>query len=507
MDALCAPRAEHAIEVWRLDVGPSLGGVLKFGTSGLRGLVEDMTDAVCGAHTAAFLAHLAADGARGKVVLVGRDLRPSSPRIAAACRDAIRQAGLTAVECGPLPTPALALEAAARGAPAIMVTGSHIPFDRNGIKFYRPGGEITKADEAGILAALEQPDPGAAIAGAEIADDGARARYLARYRDFFAADALAGWRVGVYQHSAVGRDLLPEILTALGAETVALGRSDAFVPIDTEAVRPEDEALARNWTATHRLDALVATDGDGDRPLIANESGTFLRGDLLGVLTARALGADAVATPISSNTALERSGWFDRVVRTCIGSPYVIEAMERLSADGARLPVGYEANGGFLLGGTAAGDGSRTLAPLPTRDALAPMLATLVMAARDGVPLSALAARLPARFTASDRLQETPPEHSRPFLTELRDNAAAREQLLAALGGPCVAAINATDGVRMTLAGDEIAHLRASGNAPELRCYAEAATQERAVEIVKQVLSKAHIVLSNSLSVSSDSRY
>ena len=51
---------------------------------------------------------------------------------------------------GPLPTPALALAAAQRGAAGLMVTGSHIPDNRNGIKFYRPDGEISKADEEAI---------------------------------------------------------------------------------------------------------------------------------------------------------------------------------------------------------------------------------------------------------------------------------------------------------------------------------------------------------------------
>ncbi|MDO6806419.1 hypothetical protein Q4595_28435, partial [Wenyingzhuangia sp. 1_MG-2023] len=54
---------------------------------------------------------------------------------------------------GVLPTPALALQAMQDGVPAIVITGSHIPFDRNGIKFYRPDGEITKVDEQAILQA------------------------------------------------------------------------------------------------------------------------------------------------------------------------------------------------------------------------------------------------------------------------------------------------------------------------------------------------------------------
>ncbi|TIX02449.1 MAG: phosphomannomutase, partial [Mesorhizobium sp.] len=60
---------------------------LKFGTSGLRGLVTDLTDAACDLYTNAFIAHLRSIGASGQEgpILVGQDLRASSPRIAAAC--------------------------------------------------------------------------------------------------------------------------------------------------------------------------------------------------------------------------------------------------------------------------------------------------------------------------------------------------------------------------------------------------------------------------------------
>jgi phosphomannomutase len=464
---------------------------MKFGTSGLRGLVSDMTDPVCEAHAAAFLAHLARGGGRPAALLVGRDRRPSSPRIAAAVRRAAVRAGMDAVDCGVLPTPALALEAAARGLPAVMVTGSHIPFDRNGLKFYRPDGEIGKDDEAGILAALEAPAAPAAARGVERAEAGAVARYLDWLTGFFPTGALRGWRVGVWRHSAAGRDATTEALARLGAEPVALGETDDFVPVDTEAVRPEDAAQAAAWTAAHGLDALVSTDGDGDRPLVADETGAFLRGDLLGVLTARFLGADGVATPVSSNTALERCGWFPHVVRTRIGSPYVIEGIARLRAEGARLPVGFEANGGFLLGGEAVSETGARLPPLPTRDALTPMLAILVMAAGRGVPLSRLAADLPPRATASDRLEETPTEASRALIVELAADPAARDAFLTAAGLGGCAAVDLTDGLRMTLAGDEIVHLRPSGNAPELRAYAEAADPARAAALVAAALAEA----------------
>jgi phosphomannomutase len=115
---------------------------LQFGTSGVRGLVVDMEHNICKAYVLAFLQHL--DLSPGHFVAVGMDLRPSSPVIALACMDAILEKGYQIDFCGILPTPALAFYAQNHGMPAIMVTGSHIPFDRNGIKFYRADGEITK---------------------------------------------------------------------------------------------------------------------------------------------------------------------------------------------------------------------------------------------------------------------------------------------------------------------------------------------------------------------------
>lgn len=459
---------------------------MKFGTSGLRGLVTEMTDPVSAAWTAAFIGHLDQEGDEPAAILVGHDLRPSSPRIAAACRGAIRDAGLTAIDCGVVPTPALALEASRRGLPAVMVTGSHIPFDRNGLKFYRAGGEITKADEAGIRAAFGQARPATGAGPEEMAEIGAA--YVARNVLFFGPGLLAGRRVGLWQHSAAGRDLTRATLEGLGAEVVPLDRTDNFVPIDTEAIAPADAARIRAWVAEHRLDALVSTDGDGDRPLVADETGAVLRGDALGTLAARALGADAVACPLNASTALERGGWFARVRRTRIGSPYVVEAIEDLLADGTSLPVGYEANGGFLLGAAAVAADGRRLAPLPTRDALAPMLAVLTAAARAGRTLSALVAELPGRMTASDRLPDFPDSASGPLLAALATEPAARTRLLDGLG--TIVSVDTLDGVRMTLGGGDVVHLRASGNAPELRCYAEAATSEEAERLIALVLSR-----------------
>ncbi|MBF4249068.1 phosphomannomutase, partial [Vibrio anguillarum] len=84
-------------------------------------------------------------------VAIAIDNRPSSNAMAKACVVALQQLGIKAVYYGVVPTPALAYIAQKDNVPAIMVTGSHIPFDRNGLKFYRPDGEISKADELVII--------------------------------------------------------------------------------------------------------------------------------------------------------------------------------------------------------------------------------------------------------------------------------------------------------------------------------------------------------------------
>jgi len=450
---------------------------LKFGTSGLRGLVSDLAGAPAYAWSRAFAAMIGQDGGTASV-LIGRDLRARSPEIARQAAQAVADAGLEPVDCGAVPTPALALAALTGGHAAIMVTGSHIPEDRNGLKFYRASGEIDKADEARILAL----HAGLGVTALPALTVQPRrmdvlAAYQARYTDFFGAGALEGLTVGVYQHSSVGRDVIMQVLEALGARPLALGRAGRFIPVDTEALRPEDEVLARDWAGSQRLDAIVSTDGDADRPLVADAAGRFLRGDLVGAMTAAFVGAAAIVTPVTSNSALETCGRFSRVLRTRVGSPFVIEGMERVRREGAGPVVGFEANGGVLLGSDVSREGRR-LAALPTRDALLPILATLATARAAAQPLAELAAGYRFAVALSNRVQNMPGERSAALIDRLVEDETFRAQTFASLGG--VARIDRTDGLRLTTGQGETTHFRASGNAPELRVYVEAADAARA---------------------------
>jgi phosphomannomutase len=520
---------------------------LEFGTSGLRGLVKDITDLEAYVAVGAFLQFLLeAKGVEaGCQVFVGGDLRPSTGDIMVPVCRAIRDAGFAPALLGRIPSPALLWYAMKRGCPSVMITGSHIPFDRNGIKLNRRDGEVRKSDEAPIRAAqkrlreaeyrrpAEQSMFGerGALRGAhrialppEIQDAGSE--YLLRYAKAFPQSALEGKNILVYQHSAVGRDLLVQALANLGATVVPAGRSDTFVPVDTEAVNEEMVRRIQDLVDVGggaRLDAVVSTDGDSDRPLVLGvEQGKvqFYPGDVLGIVTADFVGARDIAVPISVNDAVD--AWFNprgiKPVKTRIGSPYVIEAMKH---------VGWEANGGFLTTAPVTIPGGGTLQPLPTRDAMLPILAALCASLARGTTLADLFSRLPSRFGKSGLLREFPRDQaveiikrlspldtsvieahldssdspqwvvvrqdgSRTRLREADSLARCLRDICAEIGRyftprdgfSAVAWINWLDGVRIGFGNGDIAHIRPSGNAPELRMYANASTVTRAEQIV-----------------------
>jgi phosphomannomutase len=518
---------------------------LAFGTSGMRGLVEDLTDLEAYISVKGALRFLLDMGAAGDGVVLGGDLRPSTERISRSVLRAVTDLGLGVEYAGKLPSPALLLHGLATGRASAMVTGSHIPFDRNGIKINKRGGELLKSDEQGVLAQiarvraeeyartaeespfdrngmLKEPPALPAVDGAAIT------RYRQRYLGAFPREALRGLRIAFYAHSAVGRELVPEILRSLGAEVHSVGRSDTFVPIDTEALADAQlDLLARMVDEVERahgpVDAIVSTDGDSDRPLVAavtDDPGRrvrFLPGDRLGLVVADYLRADAVSVPISSNDAVEQHLRARGVAlcKTRIGSPFVVASMEEQRRAGGRRVVGWEANGGFLVGDDLELPGG-TLAALPSRDAVLPILANLAQARALGVTLAGVWERLPARAGRSGLLDDFPAEASRAIMAGLvsagastevsfggapvsedwqRTRATLERLFTSVLGFGSIARIDALDGVRITFADGEVAHLRPSGNAPQLRIYAEATTQARADQIAALCLREPDGIL------------
>lgn len=537
---------------------------LNFGTSGLRGLISDITDLEAYVNTRGFLRYLADQngGDCGGTVSLGQDLRPSSPRIARAVAQAIRDEGGLVENVGCLPSPALLSYSLSQGRASVMVTGSHIPFDRNGIKFNLISGEVLKNDEPGILRRVQEvrAEEYNRPAGESFFDDegffhrervldlpvetsAAREAYVRRYLNFFPAQSLHGIRAVVYQHSAVGRDLLVEILRGLGAEVIPLERCDEFLPIDTEDISDEmlgglQQLVDQARGSRGPVDVLVSTDGDSDRPLVCGvkPDGTlvFLPGDLLGPLVAEYLEADGVVVPVSGNDAVQE--YLRGRVRplTRIGSPYVIDGLAEAARAGCRRAMGYEANGGFLLQSPIKKAG-RVLASLPTRDAILPILCVLSAARERGFSLVQLFDQLPRRFGKSGLLDKISPDAGRAILSafappdpsvvevdfEIGGRLSARDNVgrtvpfdeqaglslqkirvhlesyfnesAGFFGG--VRRVNFLDGIRIRFGNGDVVHIRPSGNAPQLRLYVCASSPDRAREIVRWGLTEPYGLL------------
>jgi phosphomannomutase len=101
-----------------------------------------------------------------------------------------------------------------------------------------------------------------------------------------------------------------------------------------------------------------------------------------------------------------------------------------------------------------------------------------------------LMATLPARFTASDRLTQFPTAISQARIAELLTRGMDSVDGFAQPLIGKVARFDTTDGLRVTGQSGDTIHLRPSGNAPELRCYAESASPEQAWQLTQRVLER-----------------
>lgn len=465
---------------------------LKFGTSGVRGRVVDFTFANCRNYALGFVELLQKEYPAVREIFMARDLRESSPEIQFYFAHAFKEVGFQVTSLGEIPTPALAYFAQIRQSASVMVTGSHIPADRNGVKFYTPDGEITKDHEVKIREGFQKEKALTArnqgsLLGSKIEFPNenenqmqAEALYTQRYVKAFGKDFLKGLRVLFYQHSTVGRQLLPKILQDLGADVKLTGFSDVFIPVDTENVHNLSELQDEMFQ--NDIEILISADGDADRPLVVHHRHGQITGDLLGMITAQFLGIKSIAVPVSCTSLIEESTWFHQVGRTKIGSPYVVAEMANLSRPQA-LVAGFEANGGFLLGSDL-----KNISALPTRDALLPMIIYLKQVHSGWIKKHE--DFLFSKINLSGLLKEFPLSTSKKILEEVGAFPVKLIEFSSAFRRyfPAIKEVNQVDGVKILSDSGATVHLRPSGNAPEFRVYVEARDRTAANEILKDTL-------------------
>ncbi|WP_084583764.1 phosphoglucosamine mutase [Sphingomonas azotifigens] len=425
-----------------------------FGTDGIRGAtnLSPMTAAMAMKVGMAAGAHFRRGDHRHRVV-IGKDTRLSGYMLENAMVAGFTSVGMDVVLVGPMPTPAVAmLTHSMRADLGVMISASHNPYFDNGIKLFGPDGfKLSDADEEAIEALIdgEVPlAPSADIGRARRVED-ARGRYIHFAKSTFPSDlTLDGLKVVVDCANGAAYQVAPSALWELGAEVVSIGVSPNGKNINDGVGSTAPQVLSETVVGSGAALG-IALDGDADRLIVVDETGTVIDGDQLMALIAtgwarqgKLAGGGLVAT-VMSNLGLERhlAAQGLGLVRTKVGDRYVLEKMR-----GSGYNVGGEQSGHIILSDYAT-----------TGDGLVAALQVLAEIVRAGAPASEVLHRfepLPqllknVRFAGGKPLEDD----------RVKDVIAAAEAELKGRGRLVIRASGTEPVIRVMAEGDDKAQV------------------------------------------------
>jgi phosphoglucosamine mutase len=329
-----------------------------FGTDGIRGRAneEPLTPEFAVAFGRAVAAKF---GQAGQQIVIGRDTRISGPMLEQAVAAGVAAMGVDVRLIGVVPTPAVAfLTRHLHGCAGIVISASHNPFEDNGLKIFDASGlkcsdALELELEALILgdALRSRGVTGAKMGRIETWPDGA-----ARYADL-AVKAygngldLHGIRIVVDCGNGAAFETTPTVLRALGAEVLTLNVEPNGVNINAGCGSTHPELIQK---ATRDFGARIGLshDGDADRLICCDETGSLLDGDEmlavigLDLLRRGQLAKKTLVATVMSNLGLDEcfAAAGGKVLRAGVGDRYVLEMM--LAQD---LNVGGEQSGHVIL--------------------------------------------------------------------------------------------------------------------------------------------------------------
>ena len=345
------------------------GGRRLFGTDGIRGVanVDPMTAEIALGLGRA-VAHVFRRSRRRHKILIGKDTRLSGYMLEHALASGICSMGVDVLLVGPLPTPGIAfLTRNLRADAGVVISGSHNPFQDNGIKFFAATGfklpddvelEIERLLSDNSIAQLR---PTATEIGKAFRVDDAVGRYNVFVKNTFPRHlTLDGLRVAVDCANGSAYRVAPEVLSELGASVVPLAVDPDGENINRDCGALHPEVLARTVVES-RCHLGIALDGDADRAILVDETGSVVDGDEVLTMAAAemlkqgTLAKKTVVATVMSNLGLDLAieALGGRTVRTAVGDRYVVEEMLR-----GRYNLGGEQSGHVLfLDQTTTGDG------------------------------------------------------------------------------------------------------------------------------------------------------
>ena len=442
-----------------------------FGSSGVRAVAgEELTPGFVGRVAAAAGTVLGADE-----VAVARDTRTTGRLFADAAASNLAAIGCTVHRLGVVPTPGAQAYAERHGVPAVVITASHNPPEYNGVKLVGddgvelPRGTLERVENHLLAEEFEYVRYDAVGASREVrtANDAYVEELLGRLALEGVRERIAdaGLTVALDPGHGAGCLTSPEFFRRLGCRVVTVNaQPDGHFPgRDPEPVAANLADLRRLVRSTD-ADVGVAHDGDADRAIVVDETGTHVEGDVaLAALAAAELDPGDVAVSavnVSQRLVDVANAAGADLELTPIGSTYIVSRIRELRAGGRDVPVAGEGNGGVLFPEyRIARDGAYTAARFLAL--LADRPASDVVAAHSGY------ANVRENLTYRD------PDEREAMLAAAEAHADRAE-----------AEVSTIDGYRLDF-GDGWVLARPSGTEPLVRLYAEARTRERARNLLE----------------------
>lgn len=328
-----------------------------FGTDGVRGRVGEFPMTPDFAMKLGWAAGQVLGAGGVKEVLIGKDTRASGYMLESALEAGFSAAGVNVALVGPLPTPGIAyLTSTFRADVGVVISASHNPFDDNGIKIFAQGGhKLTDEQEQDIERWLQVALEGGMtcvssdkLGKARRIDDAA-----GRYTEYCKANlpghlSLNGLKIVVDSANGAAYKVAPAVYRELGAELISIHASPNGLNINEHCGATSMESL-RDAVVEHQADLGIALDGDADRLMMVDHTGSVVDGDELLYLLAKDAKASGYTGGVvgtqMTNLGLEQAlGALDiPFLRAKVGDRYV---MEQLKATGWRL--GGEGSGHLL---------------------------------------------------------------------------------------------------------------------------------------------------------------
>lgn len=434
-----------------------------FGTDGVRGLANHDLTAELALQLSVAAAHVlgrqSSFGGARAVAVVGRDPRASGEFLSAAVMAGFASAGVDVLDVGVLPTPAIAYLTARMNAECgAVLSASHNAMPDNGVKFLAVGGhklsDELEDEIEGMLGGEWERPIGAAVGRIRPFTQGAEF-YIQHLVDS-ALGRLDGLHVVLDCANGAAAEVAPEVFTRLGATVdVIAGMPDGLNINDgfgsTHPEKLQEAVVARG------ADLGLAFDGDADRCLAVDATGTLVDGDQIMAILAVALKErgllvdDTLVVTVMSNLGLLKAmeGAGIHIVQTGVGDRYVLEAMR---AGG--YSVGGEQSGHVILSEYATtGDGVLTGLMLASR---------VVQADRPLQELASVMSHMPQVLLNVKGVDK-----------DAADTDAGVAEAVAA--------------AEAELGGDGRVLLRKSGTEPVVRVMVEADTAERAQSVAEHL--------------------